>query len=90
MIEELEIIFDEIFKIVLNFQIVIPVFDGDVDEYEILEDQPIDSKIDNKAEPLEDIIKKAFENLEKFYLILKGTLPVALITDIIRMNTKDD
>ena len=60
-----------------NSQIAIPLFDSDMDEYEILDE-------DNEDENLDEAMRKAFENPEEFYPTPEATPPAALLAGAIR------
>jgi Reverse transcriptase (RNA-dependent DNA polymerase) len=70
-----------------RFQVVIPAFQGDLDEYELIEDEepePNDEPID-----LEHEATKAFENPEDFYPTPDATPPAALLAAAIRRPAED-
>lgn len=69
------------------FQILIPTFAGDLDEYEPIVDQPDEASVENlddTAVNLEDAAAKAFENPERFYPTPDASPPAALLAGTIR------
>ena len=73
------------------FQIVIPSFAGDLDEYESIEDQPDEVSVedlDDTVENLEDAAVKAFENPESFYPTPDTSPPAALLAGTIRETSE--
>lgn len=65
-----------------SFQIVIPVFHGDTDEYEPIEDQSDEASV--TVVSLEDATVKAFENPEDFYPTPDASPLAALLAGTIR------
>jgi hypothetical protein len=65
-----------------SLQVVIPVFHGDLDEYELIEDEELEPN-DDPAD-LEYEAAKAFENPEDFYPTPNDTPPAALLAAAIR------
>ena len=92
---------DETPKISQDFQIVVPMFDGDMDEYEPMDTdaEPMDTvaepmdieaePMDTDAEQLETIVEKAFENPEEIYPTPESTPPAAMMTGTIRGECDD-